>query len=87
MTADSVATQLADAASLMLAGMLVVFVFLTILIAAVNGLTWFCQTFLVSSGSDSSPEQESSSSAFAGVPKEHVAAISAAIAMHQNTNR
>ena len=82
MTPVNVATQLAEAGSLMLVGMAVVFVFLTILIAAVNGLTWFCQTFLENTNNTSTPNTESSSSAFAGVPKEHVAAISAAIEMH-----
>ena len=78
----SVTQQLAEAASLMLVGMVVVFLFLTLLIFAVKGLTRFCQ-LLPQTDNNNIPDTESSNKALVGVPQEHIAAITAAVAMHR----
>ncbi|KZN62606.1 OadG family protein [Pseudoalteromonas luteoviolacea] len=75
---------LMQAANLMLTGMVGVFIFLSILIFAVKGLSKI-------SASEQSPEQpkikrKSQRGDTAGVPAAHVAAISAAIAQFRQNN-
>jgi len=87
METSTITTQLAEAATLMLVGMLVVFVFLTMLIVAVNGLTWLCKR-VQKNKNNNQPKTESSNTtmASAGVPQAHLAAITAAIAIHQKNH-
>lgn len=86
MAQDLVTSQLTEAASLMFVGMLVVFLFLALLIAAVNGLSWLCSLFPEQSSDDVSAATSSVSTAQSEaekeIPKEHIAAINAAFAMH-----
>ncbi|KZN32625.1 hypothetical protein N474_03495 [Pseudoalteromonas luteoviolacea CPMOR-2] len=75
---------LLQAANLMLTGMVGVFIFLSILIFAVKGLSKL-------STSEQSPEQprvksKSQRQDTSGVPAQHVAAISAAIAQFRQNN-
>ncbi|MCF2860450.1 OadG family protein [Pseudoalteromonas sp. SMS1] len=75
---------LMQAANLMLTGMVGVFIFLSILILAVKGLSKL-------SASQPIPEQpttktRSQRSESAGVPAQHIAAISAAIAQFRQNN-
>ncbi|TQF69755.1 OadG family protein [Pseudoalteromonas luteoviolacea] len=80
---------LLQAANLMLTGMVGVFIFLSILIFAVKGLSKLSTSKL--STSEQSPEQprvksKSQRQDTSGVPAQHVAAISAAIAQFRQNN-
>ena len=86
MTAETVSAQLAEAASLMLVGMVVVFVFLALLIIAVNALSWLCSKLPQSEPQPQRPLTAVSPAPQTishGVPPEHVAAITAAFALRQ----
>ncbi|KID54752.1 oxaloacetate decarboxylase [Pseudoalteromonas luteoviolacea] len=74
---------LAQAANLMLTGMIGVFLFLSILIFAVKGLSKLAAT-------EQEPQQpankKSSKAVSTGVPPAHVAAISAAVSQFRQNN-
>ena len=84
MATDTVANQLLEAGSLMLVGMLVVFSFLSLLIVALRLLTWFCGRLPQEQHNYNNqiPNSESSLPASTAVPGAHVAAITAALKMH-----
>ncbi|CAH9054135.1 oxaloacetate decarboxylase gamma chain [Pseudoalteromonas holothuriae] len=73
-----IVSLLLEAANLMLTGMVGVFVFLSILILAVKNLARFAGPELTCDTSDRAPSKPST-----GVPSDHIAAISAAIAQHR----
>ncbi|MFC3095014.1 oxaloacetate decarboxylase [Alteromonas sediminis] len=83
METNAVTAQLTEAATLMFVGMVVVFVFLAILIVAVKALTWFCNQ-IPQNNNNKRQETESSTMTMAEtqVLPEHIAAITAAIALH-----
>ncbi|MCG7564535.1 OadG family transporter subunit [Pseudoalteromonas sp. McH1-42] len=74
---------LAQAASLMLTGMVGVFVFLSILIVAVKGLSKFAAPKDAQT-QPSSRATKSQASDAGKIPGEHLAAISAAISQYRN---
>ncbi|TMP32640.1 OadG family protein [Pseudoalteromonas rubra] len=73
---------LAQAANLMLTGMVGVFVFLSILIIAVKGLSRFAAP--AEQAPPSSRVSKSTPTSGEQVPSEHLAAISAAISQYRN---
>jgi oxaloacetate decarboxylase gamma subunit len=75
---------LATAGSLMLTGMVGVFVFLSILIGAVTIMSNLVARF---SPADVAVPVKSPSFKSQGVPNEHIAAISAAIAQYKSNNK
>lgn len=94
MTTERVISQLAEASVIMLVGMVTVFVFLSLLIAAVKLLSQCCQYFedkaLQKMGRlPSSVEPENNiisakqSTCLQHVPLDHVAAISTALQQHR----
>lgn len=87
MQAD-VASALVEAANLLLVGMGVVFAFLTLLIGAVNFISWLNQKFPESTSSHSSVQSASHSGvqSHQHVPPKIVAAISAAVRQYRRTH-
>jgi oxaloacetate decarboxylase gamma subunit len=84
----TISSQLAEAASLMLVGMAVVFVFLTLLIVAVNGLSWLCSKLPQSDILDttSTTQTNTPTTNIPVIPAHHIAAITAAFAA-KNKNK
>ncbi len=90
MGAESVSSQLAEAGTLMLAGMVFVFAFLSMLIGAITLIAKFCEAF------PGAPEPATAPRANAKRPASSpdkpqqdakvIAAISAAIHMHRKSN-
>ena len=87
MQAD-VASGLVEAANLLLVGMGVVFAFLTLLIGAVNFISWLNQKFPESTSSHSSVQSASHPGvqSHQHVPPKIVAAISAAVRQYRRTH-
>jgi oxaloacetate decarboxylase gamma subunit len=74
-----IASLIFEAAELMLVGMIVVFVFLTILIFAVKSMSSIVLKFQVEAPQASVAKPSSSQ----GVPPAHIAAISAAVSQYR----
>lgn len=84
-----VASALAEAANLLLVGMVVVFLFLSMLIGAVNAIAWLNKIIPDPSAADAADNQRfvnNGSPSTQGVPPKTVAAISAAIRQHRRSN-
>ena len=81
------ADMLVEAATLMLVGMLMVFIFLSLMIGAVNLVAWICAKFPESQGhaiNNQTSRNASSSSSKQNISPSTTAAISAAIHQHRN---
>ncbi|MCU7555057.1 OadG family transporter subunit [Alteromonas sp. ASW11-19] len=90
MGAESVSSQLMEAATLMLTGMVFVFAFLTMLIGAITLIAKFCQAFPGEPEPVATPKSNSKRTASSpdSQPQDRnvIAAISAAIHMHRKSN-
>ncbi|MDC8831695.1 OadG family protein [Alteromonas gilva] len=85
--ATSISELLVEAGNLLLVGMGFVFVFLTILIFAVNGLKAFCERF--PGAQPQAPVRASGNKAKQAPSTDNnvIAAISAAVHAHRNANK
>lgn len=84
-----VASALTEAANLLLVGMVVVFLFLSMLIGAVSAIAWLNKVVPDPSAVASADKQSfvnHGSPSNQGVPPKVVAAISAAIRQHRRSN-
>ncbi|MGS2720461.1 OadG family protein [Paraglaciecola aestuariivivens] len=87
MIQTDVASALAEAANLLVVGMLVVFLFLSLLIGAICLISWLNQLWPEPTGAtDSVAQPANPSSGSPAVPKNVVAAISAAISQHRQSH-
>jgi oxaloacetate decarboxylase gamma subunit len=79
------ASMLSEAATLMLVGMSVVFIFLSLLIGAINLIAWICAKYPDAQDGFAAPAQVvSSSPSTQNVSPSTLAVISAAIHQHRN---
>ncbi|WP_420935321.1 OadG family transporter subunit [Alteromonas sp. A081] len=86
MDTDSVVSLLMEAASLMLIGMLFVFSFLGLLILGIHLIARFCQAFPGEIESEPVSTSRPTYSAQPGIDGNIIAAISAAIHTHRQSN-
>lgn len=90
MTAGSVSSQLIEAATLMLVGMVFVFAFLSLLIVGVKLIARFCEAFPGEPETQPSLKRSPVKSSPASAQENDrgvVAAISAAVHMHRQSNK
>ena len=81
-----VANALAEAANLLLVGMIVVFLFLSMLIGAITLISWVNSLFPEESENSTLNRQSSVTPQFSGVSPKTVAVISAAISQHRQSH-
>lgn len=86
MTTQNITELLFEAGTLLFVGMSFVFVFLTILIFAVNGLKAFCERF-PGQEPETATRKMASKPIQASSDKNVIAAISAAVHAHRQANR
>ena len=87
MDTDSVTSLLMEAASLMLIGMLFVFSFLGLLILGIHLIARFCKAFPGEVDSGSVSTSRPKHSAQLGIDGNIIAAISAAVHTHRQSNK
>lgn len=90
MAADSVSSQLFEAATLMLVGMVFVFAFLSLLIVGVKLISRFCEAFPGEPEPEPAPRRASPKPIKADNADNDsriVAAITAAVQMHRQSNK
>lgn len=87
MDTDSVTSLLMEAASLMLIGMLFVFSFLGLLILGIHLIARFCKAIPGEDDSESVSTSRPKHSAQPGIDGNIIAAISAAVHTHRQSNK
>jgi oxaloacetate decarboxylase gamma subunit len=87
MNSESVTSLLFEAASLMLTGMVFVFAFLGLLIIGIHLIARFCEAFPGSVAETQTNPAPTSHATQPGVDGNVIAAISAAIHTHRNSNK
>lgn len=90
MAAESVSSQLMEAATLMLVGMVFVFAFLSLLIVGVKLIAKFCEAFPGAPEAQPTPKRSPAKSQPASAQENDsgvIAAITAALHMHRQSNK